>query len=47
MTALRTKFVLEIDKADWRELFDGYADFYGVLMNLEKPKTGVQIRVND
>lgn len=33
MTAYQTDFVTEYDKAQWRALFDGYADFYGVPMN--------------
>ena len=33
MTDYRTDFVVEQDKAQWRVLFDGYADFYGVPMD--------------
>lgn len=33
MTSFRTNFVTENDKAQWRVLFDGYADFYGVAMD--------------
>ena len=35
MTEFRTNFVSEIDKTDWRVLFEGYADFYSVVMNEE------------
>lgn len=28
MTSIRTNFVSEYDKAQWRVLFDGYADFW-------------------
>lgn len=35
MTKFRTNFVSAVDKADWRVLFDGYADFYAVAMNDE------------
>jgi GNAT superfamily N-acetyltransferase len=28
-----TEFVTESDKAEWRPLFDGYAEFYGVPMD--------------
>jgi len=30
MSGIRVDFVGEHDKAQWRVLFDGYADFYGV-----------------
>ena len=30
--AFHTRFVTGEDKPDWRPLFDGYADFYGVAM---------------
>jgi GNAT superfamily N-acetyltransferase len=33
MSDFRTNFVGEADKAEWRALFDGYADFYGVAMD--------------
>lgn len=33
MTAYQADFVTEYDKAQWRVLFDGYADFYGVPMD--------------
>jgi len=33
MTDHRTSFVSVDDKAEWRALFDGYAEFYGVPMN--------------
>ncbi|EWG97798.1 GNAT family N-acetyltransferase [Halomonas sp. BC04] len=32
MTTFKTAFVTETDKAEWRPLFDGYAEFYGVPM---------------
>ncbi len=35
MTEFRTDFVSDIDKADWRVLFEGYADFYDVAMSDE------------
>jgi len=35
MTEFRTYFVSALDKADWRVLFDDYADFYAVAMNDE------------
>jgi GNAT superfamily N-acetyltransferase len=35
MTEFRTNFVSAEDKADWRVLIDGYADFYAVAMNDE------------
>ena len=35
MKEFLTDFVSDIDKADWRVLFEGYADFYGVVMNDE------------
>jgi len=33
MADFTTEFVSESDKAEWRVLFDGYADFYGVPMD--------------
>ena len=33
MTNFRTNFVTEHDKAQWRTLFDGYANFYSVPMD--------------
>ena len=33
MTNFRTNFVTEHDKAQWRVLFDGYAEFYSVPMD--------------
>lgn len=33
MSTFQTNFVVERDKPEWRELFDGYAEFYGVPMN--------------
>ncbi len=33
MSDFRTNFVGEADKAEWRALFDCYADFYGVAMD--------------
>lgn len=33
MTDYQTSLVDEDDKADWRALFDGYAEFYGVPMD--------------
>lgn len=33
MNNFETGFVQEADKAEWLELFDGYARFYGVTMN--------------
>jgi GNAT superfamily N-acetyltransferase len=33
MTDYQTSFVIENDKAEWRVLFNGYADFYGVPMD--------------
>lgn len=33
MTKYQTSFVTKDDKAEWRVLFDGYADFYGVPMD--------------
>jgi GNAT superfamily N-acetyltransferase len=35
MKEFQTDLVSDIDKADWRVLFEGYADFYGVVMNDE------------
>lgn len=35
MKDFRTDFVAEADKAEWRVLFNGYADFYRVAMNDE------------
>ncbi len=35
MIDFRTDLVTETDKAEWRVLFDGYADFYSVSMNDE------------
>ncbi|MFY0989985.1 GNAT family N-acetyltransferase [Halomonas sp. C05BenzN] len=32
MTAFQTDFVTENDRAEWQELFNGYAEFYGVPM---------------
>ena len=32
MTTFKTAFVTESDKPEWRPLFDGYAEFYGVPM---------------
>ena len=32
MSEFDTRLVTEADKADWRGLFDGYADFYKVVM---------------
>ncbi|EWG98128.1 GNAT family N-acetyltransferase [Halomonas sp. BC04] len=32
MTTFKTAFVTESDKGEWRPLFDGYAEFYGVPM---------------
>lgn len=32
MTTFKTSFVTESDKDEWRPLFDGYAEFYGVPM---------------
>jgi hypothetical protein len=33
MAEFQTDFLSDIDKTDWRVLFDGYADFYGVAMS--------------
>lgn len=33
MADFKTDFVTASDKAEWRPLFDGYAEFYGVPMN--------------
>ncbi|PFG10774.1 GNAT family N-acetyltransferase [Marinobacter sp. LV10MA510-1] len=33
MTDHQTSFVIENDKAEWRVLFNGYADFYSVSMD--------------
>lgn len=33
MTDHQTSFVIENDKAEWRVLFNGYADFYSVPMD--------------
>ncbi|MGQ4878975.1 GNAT family N-acetyltransferase [Billgrantia sp. LNSP4103-1] len=33
MATFQTGFVTESDKAEWRKLFDGYAEFYGVPMH--------------
>jgi len=33
MTGFKVRFVTPEDKPDWRPLFDGYADFYGVSMD--------------
>lgn len=33
MKTFQTMFVTKNDKAEWRPLFQGYADFYGVPMN--------------
>lgn len=33
MTDYSTRFVTEQDKPEWRTLFNGYADFYGVPMD--------------
>ena len=33
MKDFRTNYVTTADKREWRVLFDGYADFYGVDMN--------------
>ena len=35
MKDFRTAFVADTDKAEWRVLFNGYADFYSVVMNDE------------
>ena len=35
MKDFRTAFVIDTDKNEWRVLFDGYADFYSVVMNDE------------
>ena len=35
MNDFQTEFVVETDKAEWRVLFDGYADFYRVAINDE------------
>ena len=35
MKDFRTAFVIDTDKNEWRALFDGYADFYSVVMNDE------------
>ena len=32
MSGFQTRLVTEADKAEWRVLFDGYADFYSVVM---------------
>ncbi|WP_290647568.1 GNAT family N-acetyltransferase [Aquisalimonas sp.] len=33
MNAFRTLAVTEADRSQWRQLFDGYADFYGIAMD--------------
>ncbi len=33
MSKFKTDFVSNVDKAEWRILFEGYADFYKVAMN--------------
>jgi hypothetical protein len=33
MKDFRTDFVTNADKSEWRVLFDGYADIYGIDMN--------------
>lgn len=35
MSEFRTAFLTSADKAEWRVLFDGYAEFYGVDMTNE------------
>lgn len=35
MSKFQTGFVSDTDKAEWRVLFDGYADFYNAAMNDE------------
>ena len=32
MSEFETRLVVEADKTEWRGLFDGYADFYCVIM---------------
>ena len=33
MSEFQIRAVIETDKAEWRVLFNGYADFYGVVIN--------------
>jgi len=33
MSSFKTRFIRPEDQAEWRPLFDGYADFYGVPMD--------------
>tara|TARA_R110000824_G_scaffold99121_5_gene236184 strand:- start:502 stop:624 length:123 start_codon:yes stop_codon:yes gene_type:complete len=33
MSTFQTNFVVASDKPEWRALFDGYAEFYGVPMS--------------